>query len=325
MNRLERLHAILIHLQSKKSVTAQEIAERFDTSVRTVYRDIRALEEAGIPVGAEAGKGYFIMEGYYLPPVIFNREEAGAILMGAKLIEHHTDQSIKNNFTQALYKIKAVLKYQDKDYLESLEKNINVYRYSAPVRKEFPNSFLADIQTALATRHVVQFDYYANYNDQFTTREVEPLGLCYYSGHWHLIAYCRLRQALRDFRPDRIMKLIIKENTFDRKTHDSFGGYMEEIIRGSELKEAMVIFNPGVARYIQEQKFYYGFIEERPVDRGVEMKFTVPAYEYLARWLLTFGANVTIVDPRPLKELMGKFSRELYQHHASGAAVAIEK
>lgn len=325
MNRLERLHAILIHLQSKKSVTAQEIADRFHTSVRTVYRDIRALEEAGIPVGAEAGKGYFIMEGYYLPPVIFSREEAGAIVMGAKLIEHHTDQSIKNHFTQALYKIKSVLKYQDKDYLESLEKNIDVYTISAPVREEFPNAFLTDIQTALATRRVLRFDYYANYNHQFTTREVEPLGLCYYNGHWHLIAYCRLREALRDFRPDRIMKLSIRETTFNPEVHESYRSHMDEVLRGSELREAVVIFAPDIAQYIREQKFYYGFMEERPVDNGVEMKFTVPTYEYFARWLLTFGAKVSIVEPEPLKTLMHKFSQELFQHHQLSSTVVAEK
>lgn len=87
MNRIDRLSAILIQLQSKKIVRAQEIADRFEISLRTVYRDIRALEEAGVPIGAEAGIGYFLMEGYNLPPVRFSKEEAGSILMATKLAE----------------------------------------------------------------------------------------------------------------------------------------------------------------------------------------------------------------------------------------------
>ena len=73
MNRIDRLHAILTHLQSKRLVTAQEIADRFDISLRTVYRDVKALDESGVPVIGEAGTGYTIMEGYRLPPVMFSR------------------------------------------------------------------------------------------------------------------------------------------------------------------------------------------------------------------------------------------------------------
>src|SRR5690606_12965441 len=105
MNRIDRLTAILVQLQSKKVVTAQEIANRFEISLRTVYRDVRALEDAGVPIGAEAGKGYFIMEGYHLPPVMFTQQEANALVLGAKLIEGQTDVSIKKNFTEAMLKI----------------------------------------------------------------------------------------------------------------------------------------------------------------------------------------------------------------------------
>ena len=90
MNRIDRLTAILIQLQTKKVVKAQEIADRFNISLRTVYRDIRALEEAGVHIGAEAGIGYFL-ENYHLPPVMFTTEEASALMLGAKLIEKMSD------------------------------------------------------------------------------------------------------------------------------------------------------------------------------------------------------------------------------------------
>ena len=108
MNRIDRLHAILTHLQSKRRVTAQEMADRFNISLRTVYRDVKALDESGVPVIGEAGTGYTIMEGYRLPPVMFSREEASALLMGSKLAERFADEASKKHFTAALFKIKAV-------------------------------------------------------------------------------------------------------------------------------------------------------------------------------------------------------------------------
>lgn len=80
MNRINRVTSILIQLQSKKIIPAKEIAQRFNISLRTVYRDIRTLEEAGIPIGSEAGKGYFLVEGFLLPPVMFTAAEVGALI-----------------------------------------------------------------------------------------------------------------------------------------------------------------------------------------------------------------------------------------------------
>jgi len=97
MNRIDRVSAILIHLQTKKIVKAQEIADRFSISLRTVYRDIKALEESGVPVGGEAGVGYQLMEGYRLPPVMFTKEEAIAFLTAEKMVEILTDASSKKH------------------------------------------------------------------------------------------------------------------------------------------------------------------------------------------------------------------------------------
>ncbi len=118
MNRIDRVSAILIHLQTKKIVKAQEIADRFSISLRTVYRDIKALEESGVPVGGEAGVGYQLMEGYRLPPVMFTKEEAIAFLTAEKMVEKLTDASSKKHYKEAMLKIKAVLRYSEKDLLE---------------------------------------------------------------------------------------------------------------------------------------------------------------------------------------------------------------
>src|ERR1051326_98631 len=131
MNRIDRLAAILIQLQSRRLVKAQDIADKFSISLRTVYRDIHALEEAGVPVIGEAGSGYKLMEGYKLPPVMFNQDEASALLTAAKLVQSKTDASISKHYQSALDKIKAVLRLSEKDHIEEIKEDIAVMNHPA--------------------------------------------------------------------------------------------------------------------------------------------------------------------------------------------------
>src|SRR5579872_2222701 len=128
MNRIDRISAILIQLQSRRVVKASDIAERFGMSLRTVYRDIKTLEEAGIPLIGEAGVGYSIMDGYRLPPVMFTREEATAFLTAEKLMEKLTDPSSDENYKSAMYKIRSVLRMAEKDFLENIDGHIEVFK-----------------------------------------------------------------------------------------------------------------------------------------------------------------------------------------------------
>ena len=316
MNRIDRLTAILVQLQSKKVVTAQEIAERFDISLRTVYRDVRALEEAGIPLGAEAGKGYFIMDGYHLPPVMFTQDEANALVLGSKLIEGQTDHSIKKHFYDAMLKIKSVLKADEKDGLERLESHIRVNTIPQTQTEEFPNNFLATIQNALIDQRVLKFKYFSNYTGDFNDREVEPIGLTYYGNNWHLLAHCRLRDAPRDFRVDRLVKVEMLAEQYEtcEKPLDEF---IEELIRGTELIEVEVGIEAQVARFISNQKFYQGFVSEEERDGVVYMKFLVPNLEYFSRWLVSWGDSVIMVEPASLRALMIERAEELTAHYKS--------
>src|SRR5215470_11326042 len=134
MNRVDRLVAIALRLQSRRVVRAEDIAARFEISVRTVYRDLEALGEAGIPILAEAGVGYSLVKGYHLPPVMFTAEEASALFTGGKFVEHLTDASLRKQMDSALLKIRSVLPRDRQDYLDRLERStVVVSQGSAPV------------------------------------------------------------------------------------------------------------------------------------------------------------------------------------------------
>ena len=105
MNRIDRLLGILTILQSKKYVPAEKLADKFHISVRTVYRDVKALGELGIPVSFEPNRGYFIVNGYFLPPVSFTTDEANALLLIEAIVEGFSDKSIQHHYSNVLNKI----------------------------------------------------------------------------------------------------------------------------------------------------------------------------------------------------------------------------
>lgn len=316
MNRIDRLNALLIHLQGKPRVTLSELEERFDIGRRTVFRDIKSLIEAGVPIGGDAGEGYFVVEGYHLPPVVFNKEEASAILMGAKFVEKGADSQTMDSFHKALYKIKAVLKYSDKEFLNNLDERVSIR--PTPVPKQFPDSHIAEIQMAIATNRLIAIDYYSHYNDTTTIRDVEPLGMVFYSGRWHLIAFCRLRQDLRDFRADRIQKAEIKAETIDPTKHPNYLDFLNEAVMGTDAKEAIIECSPMAIRFMGEQKYYMGFAEERKLDNGnYEIKFMTPYYDYLASWLMSYGTGAKIISPPELQGIAATIAKELLEHHSS--------
>src|SRR6202000_1773063 len=176
MNRIDRISAILIQLQSRRVVKAGDIADRFRISLRTVYRDIKPLKEAGIPLIGEAGVGYSIMDGYRLPPVMFTREEATAFLTAEKFVEKMTDASTAEHHKSAMYKIRAILKSTEKNLLEDMDSGIEVLRSHSNVTVD-NKDHIQPLLTSIAQKRVLTIDYFANHSQEHTKRDVEPIGI----------------------------------------------------------------------------------------------------------------------------------------------------
>ncbi len=315
MNRIDRLTAILIHLQTKRVVKAEEIADRFELSLRTVYRDMKALMEAGVPIGSEAGKGYFIVEGYHLPPVMFTQDEASAMMMAGKLVDRMTDQSVRIAFNGALLKIKSVLNEAEKDHLESLQNHIEVLRPATSLSAE-QGGFLTDLQRSIASKLVITLAYFSNNQNELTLRDVEPIGLFYYSSAWHLIAWCRLRNGFRDFRCDRIKELKNTSEVFEPRNISTMQEYFNSLQNANiEMKEACVLFGKKEAALVNNSKHYFGFVSEQEVDGQIRMKFLTADFSMMARWVLSYGSGVEIESPEELKSLIISLVEELQDHY----------
>ncbi|PKV51309.1 HTH domain-containing protein [Aquimarina sp. MAR_2010_214] len=212
MKRLHRLTAILVKLQSKKIVQAAELADRFDVSLRTIYRDMQALTDAGVPIGAEAGTGYYLVDGYSLPPVMFTEKEANALLTASKIIKTNNDQSLINEYQEAIDKVIAVLRTTQKEKLKILEERVFTYNRTAI----HPSTTLSVIQQAITDFRVLEIQY-TKASGEYSKRLIEPLGAYFTNNTWIMIAHCRLRKDYREFRTDRIVNLIETQELFSPK------------------------------------------------------------------------------------------------------------
>jgi predicted DNA-binding transcriptional regulator YafY len=227
MNRVDRLLGIVTMLQSKKYVSAEKLSERFGISVRTIYRDVRALDEIGVPVSFENNKGYFIVEGYFLPPVSFTEEEANALILLASLADRFADVSVAKNTENALEKVRAVLRSREKESASQLRDRIRVIN---PGKDQRSFEFLADIQKSIS-RNTILYLEYTDLKKQRTKREVEPIGIIYYTEQWHLIAWCWMRDGYRDFIVKQIDVLRPTNKPFRKTDHIS----LDEHIRSWDL------------------------------------------------------------------------------------------
>lgn len=301
MNRIHRLVGIVLLLQGRRVVRAEDIAQHFGVSVRTAYRDLSALDQAGVPIAAETGIGYSLVEGYHLPPIIFTREEAAALFFSSALADRFTDDSIAHGARSAMAKIRAVLPPEDQGFVERLERTTAVH---VPAFKRETGSALAGVRDALAAGRLLHIRYHTSSHDTVNDRTVEPLALIFYGNAWHMVGYCRLREDVRDFRVDRIREIeILNERPTERRAF-SIRDYVARLSPAERPHEVRARFSKHAARFTSE-KHYHGLVEQVMVEDHVVMTFMVASLEWMVPWLLSFGREVEVLAPDRLRTMVG--------------------
>lgn len=313
MNRFDRVTAILVQLHARRVVQGTALAEQFGVSLRTIYRDLRTLETAGVPIQVEAGVGYSLADGYRLPPATFTRQEATALLTAEKLAARLTDTSTAQLTQAAMAKLRAVLRHPDRDYLDQLSPYLQILR---PPQPTAALPAIAEVHQQLldplVLGRVVRLQYQAG-SGAATEREVEPLGL-YLGQHWHVVAFCRLRQEFRDFRLDRIAGLRVLAETFLPRP-EALVQYWQAQAARQPYQTAIVHFTAAATRLVQDSKLHHGWVQEEPTpEGGARMTLRVGCLRHLAGWLLPLAGHVTMVSPPALAEELRELAQAAHQH-----------
>jgi predicted DNA-binding transcriptional regulator YafY len=294
MNRIDRLFAILLNLQNKRRLRAQDLAIQFEVSKRTIYRDMSALNQMGIPIAALPGEGFELVEGYYLPPLMFTEDEAVALLLGSRLLTKQSAGSLARSADSALAKIKVALPDQVRARSEALT---NIIGFITPKAKfDLDDPQLVLIQNAIQEKRVLHLRYRGYKKEDVTERDVEPHQLFYADGVWYLEAYCRMRKGMRDFRLSRMEKVTPRREIFHKKRTGAV-----------QIQPIIVIkirFAPDAVRWVREQQHYGYQRDEQQTPQGTVMVYHVNHESEIIPWILGWGTSAEVLSPKELRQAL---------------------
>ena len=331
MNRIDRLLGYILVLQGRRShrpgaagtagaagaagrpITAEELAERFEVSKRTVYRDLEALGELGIPLQSIPGRGYALMPGYDLPPAMFTAEEASTLALAGGLFRHFVAHERRRALETALHKIDAVLPEATRAAVEETRRRVVVSSWphrAAPLDGELPRL----IQRAMAERRVLRFRYHSRSGGTGESEEtVEPHALVFYAGDWHVVGHSRRHDARRQFRLSRIEAPEMTDERYELPDDaaaqaDRFWAAMDEPGRTGSCV-ARVRFTWEAARWARERR-HYAWERDAETPEGLEVGLRCDRWEEVLPWLLGWGGEVEVLGPPELRErLLGEANR----------------
>lgn len=286
--KINRLLEITIILLNKGTVTARSLAERFNVSVRTIYRDIDVLSGAGVPVYTSKGNGggISLMEGYCISRTMITQDESEGLLLALKTMKAAKYPEID----MVLDKIGHIFK--NAKNTEWVDVDFMTWG-SDPNEK---NKFL-DIKEAIIKKKVIFFKY-INADGRKSERYAEPVKFIFKGHAWYLSAFCRQRNSMRTFRLSRIRDVVITDETFEqRQTQET-----TELSEGAEkpLVCLKLKFSPHVLNRIYDD---FDFENVTTNDDGTfDVEMTFPEDEWIYGYLMSFGPNVEVLEPIHIRE-----------------------
>lgn len=296
--RFDRILSVYFHLQSKKAIKVQELADIYGVSVRTIYRDLGTLERIGIPLYAEPGSGYALIPDFHIPPTLFSKEEALSFVAAEKLMQKYYDKDLSRHFSEALLKMKSVLRYTDKEDIDILENQILTINKSSLFNEKIPSA-LSDILKSITQKKQILIAYKKPSQEYIEERLLEPIGLFHENDFWYIMAYCHLRQDYRQFRLDRFQKIHLKSTPF-KKSHPDLNAFLDnkKIVKKQKI---VLEIDKEVAKYLEWSRVYHGFVSEVVKESTVEMTFELSDFNQgFARWYLLFADSAQILEPKEL-------------------------
>lgn len=302
MNKIERLSGILVKLQSRKFITASQIADEYGVSLRTIYRDLRILEQSGVPITAIPNVGYSLVDGYRLPPLMFTEDEAFSFLMAERLLREQSDESTYLIYKSGMDKIRTALKVSERNALENFEENVGVLKHTDAITYKGSPHILSPLLQNIRNKKSVSMDYLAAYTKEKSSRTVEPVGLYFMNNQWYLLAWCGLRSDYRTFKLTRIVSVSQTKEPFTHK-HPSLKSLLRKMY-AKDVVYSVTIKIEKEAMHLTAGNRYHRLVEQTQSDDYFICRYHTFSLELFARWLLSFADKAEILEPVELKDMI---------------------
>ncbi|MFT4416275.1 helix-turn-helix transcriptional regulator [Fredinandcohnia humi] len=306
MNKIDRLMAILLQLKKQTKVTANELATTFEVTPRTIYRDIQALSEMGIPIIALPGNegGYLISDHFFIPPIMFSKEEVFSLLLAEQMITQVEVPGHQKYINTAFLKIKNVLDDESSTRFQRVHKRITF-----DIKQKRPSTFEQQpfhaVSRAIEHNQKLAMTYFHPKKQELTNRKIHPYGLIFEDGLWYLVAYCELRKAERMFAVNRIHQIEVVGETFSLPEGFELRKYFPDAIYTGEgdtqvlLKVVKSIYHI-VKDYHQLRA---GVIYDETDDSYIISLLTNYPRNYISFAFRFFG-EIEIIEPLSLRDEM---------------------
>ncbi|MEP1152707.1 MAG: YafY family protein [Balneola sp.] len=300
MNSSERrLKLMLMLQQSKSEKTAQEFAEYFGVSKRTIFRDFNALQKINVPITWDKYSGYGVMPGFKIPPLMFSSHELATIIVGLNFVKSQVDAQLVEDAKGVEVKIKNVLPNELKEFMSSLQKKTIVDPYLRFGSEKKKGGSWYKISSAISQKKRIQFLYEAKSGDK-KTRKIDPYLLVFYQDHWNMIGFSHLRGDYRNFILENVAEIEILEENFEEKKNSSVEGL---IFRNNEHSlKVEVLVDEGVYKRFKANLPTKVFKENVQKSKKIKVSFFGDNLDFINEWLLQFGKSIEIISPKELTE-----------------------
>lgn len=320
MGRTDRMLAIVLELQAHRWRRAEDLADALETSKRTIYRDLVALGRAGVPLISTPGRGYSLVEGYFLPPVSFTSDEAMILLLGADVMAQSFDAQYHAAAQSAASKITAALPERLRLDVANLRERIFIGPQSEALHPEGAATLRA-LRGAVISCQRVRFLYHTKSrhsddgdgNDGGDTtaratpaqplwREADPYTLIRLRGAWLMNGYCHLRKDRRSFRLERIESLTVLDEHFTPPTGATLRP--RRLSESERPIEARIQFDAEAARWARESPSFFTTAQEETPDGGLLVTLRIRHENDITQWLLGWGKRARVLAPASLRQLI---------------------
>ncbi len=304
-----RVLTVLELLQTRPSITGPELAARLEMDVRTVRRYITHLQDVGIPVEANIGRhgGYRLRPGFKLPPLIFTEEEATSIMLGLLASSWLEIEQSPVAIEGALAKVSRVLPLRARERLQAVSSHLVLFPHNQQARPDA--SLLIDLSGAIHASQRIAIDY-RSHRKELTHRKVEPYGMTGWKGRWYLGGYCCLRQDYRVFRLDRIERVEILSETFEKAEDFDYEAFVREQYTSHGI-DFEVEFQADVSTLQQKMPALYGTLT--PTPTGTLLQEQYEDVDSMARYLMAFNLPFVVHHPPELREALLRLGERMIQ------------